>query len=260
MTELTPLLDAPILHRRVIADEHSVLRLAAPAIAATAEPGQFVMVRSPESWDPLLPRAYSVYDADAGWLEILYRVVGRGTRRLDEHAVSSRLRVWGPLGNAFTPPPTRRAVLVGGGVGVPPLVFWARRLAERGQTDSLRALIGAANAEYLIGIERLGSLGAEVRTATDDGSAGHRGYVTELLSALPDEAIDVYACGPMGMLAAVARVCANRGWRSELALEAPMACGMGACLGCTVPSSDGGYLRVCTDGPVFPGEAIAWPA
>ncbi len=256
-----PILYAEVLDHQEIAPEHYVLTVDAPEIAATAQPGQFVMVRSLGTADPLLPRAYSVYSADpeGGCISIMYRVVGRGTSRLMLHEAGQRVHVWGPLGNAFLHPKGERVVLVGGGVGIPPLVFWAERLAQQAAQVEVIALVGAATSDFLVGLDHFQRAKALVRTATDDGSHGHRGYVTELLpQALENANATIYACGPMPMLKAVAAIAESRGVPAQLALEAPMACGVGACLGCTVPKREGGYLRVCTDGPVFSPEQIAW--
>jgi len=253
--------EAEVLDHQEVAPEHFVLTLDAPDIARDVRPGQFVMVRSLRSWDPLLPRAFSVYHADAegGCIQVLYREVGRGTQRLRQHEPGTGVHVWGPLGNYFRLPEGERVVLVGGGVGVPPLVYWAAYLAARAVPMDLVALIGAARGEFLVGLDHLARARADVRVATDDGSRGHHGYVTELLpELLADGRATVYACGPMGMLAAVARIAETHETPAELALEAPMACGVGACLGCTVPRAGGGYLRVCSDGPVFRPEQVAW--
>lgn len=256
-----PILYAEILDHQEIAPEHYVLTVDAPEIAAAARPGQFVMVRSLGTADPLLPRAYSVYSADpeGGCISIMYRVVGRGTGRLVLHEAGQRVHVWGPLGNAFTHPQGERVVLVGGGVGIPPLVFWAERLAQQAAQVETIALVGAATSDFLVGLDHFRRAKAQVRTATDDGTHGHSGYVTELLPPLlEDGKATIYACGPMPMLKAVAAIAEQHGVPAQLALEAPMACGVGACLGCTVPKRDGGYLRVCTDGPVFSPQQIAW--
>jgi dihydroorotate dehydrogenase electron transfer subunit len=254
-------LDAPILANREVAREHYRLSLHAPAVAAAARPGQFVMLRSAPGADPLLPRAFSVYAADpeAGRIDVLYRVIGAGTRAMRRLRPGDTASLWGPLGNTFTPALSGRLLLVGGGVGVPPLVFLASHVCDRPVT----AFVGAATAAYLAGTEDLAAAGAEVRVATDDGTSGRRGFVTELLEealALGREATTVYACGPLGMLAAVARIGTTAGVPCQLALEAPMACGVGACLGCTVPRAGGGFARVCADGPVFDREAIDWSA
>ncbi len=264
MPETLPILHAEVLDHQEVAPEHFVLTLDAPEIAAAARPGQFVMVRSLGGWDPLLPRAFSVYHADSegGIIQVLYREVGRGTAALRRNEPGRFVQVWGPLGNHFRLPEGARVVLVGGGVGVPPLVYWAQYLHRLLVPMEVVGLIGAATSRYLVGLEHLREAKVLLRTATDDGTHGHRGFVTELLPAFlegPEGARStVYACGPMGMLAAVARIAEAYGVPSELALEAPMACGVGACIGCTVPRREGGYYRVCTDGPVFSGGAIAW--
>lgn len=254
-------LRAEVLDHQEVAPEHYVLTLDAPTLAKQARPGQFVMVRSLGAWDPLLPRAFSIYHADAegGCIDLLYREVGRGTARLRLHEPGQSVHVWGPLGTFFHLPEGDRVVLVGGGVGIPPLVFWAEYLAALAVPMDLVALVGAATKDYLVGLEHLRKARLTVKTATDDGSAGHHGFVTELLPEYLDGSrAHVYACGPMGMLGAVARIAAQYGAPAELALEAPMACGVGACLGCTVPRAEGGFARVCTDGPVFRGTDIAW--
>lgn len=261
MTGGVEILEALVLRHEEVAPEHFVITLQAPQIARNARPGQFVMLRSLGTWDPLLPRAYSVFEADAeaGSIGILYREVGRGTQRLRLNEPGTRVHTWGPLGNQFSAPAGERVVLVGGGVGVPPLVFWASHFLPRAGSCRATALIGASTRDFLVGLNEFRRAGAEVRTATDDGSAGHHGFVTELLpSLLAGARARIYACGPMPMLAAVARISEAHGAAVELALEAPMACGVGACIGCTVPRREGGFARVCTDGPVFPAEAIAW--
>jgi dihydroorotate dehydrogenase electron transfer subunit len=255
------ILHAEILDHQEVAPEHFVLTMDAPEIARRVRPGQFVMVRSLGTWDPLLPRAFSVYHADeeGGCIAILYREVGRGTRRLRLNEPGQRVHVWGPLGNCFRLPEGERVVLVGGGVGVPPLVFWAEYLSALAVPMEVVALVGAATKDFVVGTEHFRRARALLRTATDDGTAGHHGYVTELLPEFLEGArTAVYACGPMPMLAAVARITEERGVPAELALEAPMACGVGACLGCTVPRRSGGFARVCSDGPVFAPAEIAW--
>lgn len=261
MTDSIPIYRAEVLDHVEVAPEHFVMTLDAPEIAREARPGQFVMVRSLGAWDPLLPRAFSVYHADAegGCIDIMYRQVGRGTGRLRLNEPGGHVHLWGPLGKPFQLADVERVVLVGGGVGVPPIVFYAEYLDRLLAPVKVVALIGAATETFLVGIDHLQRANATVRVATDDGTAGHHGYITELLpDYLEDVPTAVYACGPMPMLAAVARITEAQGVPAELALEAPMACGVGACLGCTVPRREGGYARVCTDGPVFRPEEIAW--
>jgi NAD(P)H-flavin reductase len=176
--------------------------------------------------------------------------VGPGTRRLHELAAGEELWIMGPLGLGFSAPPDgRRALLAGGGVGIPPLAAWARELAAQGV--AAQALLGFRDAAHAEGARLLDA--APARVATDDGSVGERGLVTDLLAAALDEDAHatVYACGPPGMLEAVRALCAARDVPAQLALEAGMACGFGACYGCVVPLREGGFVRLCVDGPVL---------
>ena len=257
------LLHAEVLDHRSPAPKHWVLTLDAPEIAAAARPGQFVMLRAAAGADPLLPRALSLFhvDGEAGLIEVLFRVVGSGTRCLAALDVGDFVTLWGPLGKSFSPPESERLTLVGGGVGVPPLVFLAEVLAEEEPDREVIALLGAATADYLVGVDEMRAVGARVQTATDDGSAGQRGLVTTLLErSLVARPGPVLACGPLPMLAAVARIALETQTAAEVCMEAPMACGVVACVGCTVPGSDGRHLRVCCEGPVFPATAIDWEA
>ncbi len=214
------------------------------------QPGQFYMLAAAERWGggaderPFLPRAFSVLRAGPQGLEFLLEDVGPGTARLCELQPGDGLWVTGPLGHGFRAPgDARRAVLCGGGVGTAPLAILQDALGPDGP-----ALLGFRDAAHAAGAELL----TGARVATDDGSVGHHGRVTELLSAEleTDAHAEVYACGPPPMLEAVRALCADRGVPAQLALEAGMACGFGACFGCVVPERGGGYLRVCVDGPV----------
>jgi dihydroorotate dehydrogenase electron transfer subunit len=221
-------------------------------------PGQFFMLAAAERWGggaderPFLPRAFSVLRASAGRLEFMLEDVGPGTARLCELTPGDGLWVSGPLGLGFAAPdagpPARRAVLCGGGVGTAPLAIWQDELLARGRPAPV--LLGFRDAAHAEGAALL----ANPRVATDDGSAGeHHGLVTDLLAAEldGDPHATVYACGPPAMLEAVRALCAARDVPAQLALEAGMACGFGACFGCVVPTREGGYLRLCVDGPVL---------
>jgi dihydroorotate dehydrogenase electron transfer subunit len=238
--------------------------------------GQFYMLAS-ERWEgaggrPYLPRAISVAEiastAAGVRLDFLVEGIGPGTERFCALEPGDGVWINGPLGNAFREPRAVNpgaagAVLVGGGIGVAPLALLRRRLGERGV--ALRVLLGFRDAAHSGGKELFcgagGDLCPEVRLASEDGHAGHRGYVTDLLATIlaGDDAGSavVYSCGPPAMLEAVRQLCAEHGVPTELALEAPMACGFGACFGCAVPKPGGGYLRLCVDGPVLAGSAIA---
>jgi dihydroorotate dehydrogenase electron transfer subunit len=241
------------------------------------EPGRFYMLASEKSWGeggdrPFLPRAISIAETapakDGVRLDFLVEGVGPGTDRLCDLESGERVWVTGPLGNAFSipkqvNPDAAGAILVGGGIGIAPLAIWRRRLVEQG--IPLRVLLGFRNQRHSGGLNELfcagGSLCPDVRLATEDGHAGHQGYVTDLLATMlagdDAESAVVYSCGPPAMLEAVRALCAANGVACELAMESPMACGFGACFGCAVPKPDGGYLRLCVDGPVLRGDAVA---
>ncbi|MFN8161997.1 MAG: dihydroorotate dehydrogenase electron transfer subunit [Solirubrobacterales bacterium] len=235
-------------------------------------PGQFYMLAAETGWGadagrPFLPRAISVAEAsgegDAVRLAFLLSDAGPGTARLCAMRPGEMVALTGPLGRPFSAPGELNpgcagAILVGGGIGIAPLALLRRRLSERG--SAVRTLLGFRDRAHSGGVEELFGC-SEVRLASEDGHAGHRGYVTDLLSVLlaGDDAATaaIYACGPAAMLDAVREMCGDRGTPCELALEAPMACGFGACFGCAVPLREGGYLRLCVDGPVVRGDRIA---
>jgi dihydroorotate dehydrogenase electron transfer subunit len=227
------------------------------------DPGQFYMLAAAERWGggederPYLPRAFSVLRTAAGRLEFMLEAVGPGTSRLCELGPGDGLWVTGPLGIGFSAPDpspsARRALLCGGGVGTAPLAIWQDTLLAAGRPAP--ALLGFRDAAHAEGAALL----ANPRVATDDGSAGHHGLVTELLATeLDDDAhAVVYACGPPAMLEAVRAMCAAREVPAQLALESGMACGFGACFGCVVATRDGGYVRLCVDGPVLDADRLA---
>jgi dihydroorotate dehydrogenase electron transfer subunit len=228
--------------------------------------GQFYMLATGERWGggsgerPYLPRAFSfarvrpLAGGQGADLQFLFEEVGPGTRRLGELEAGDSLALLGPLGIGFTVPGDgRRALLVGGGIGVAPLLCWDDELRASG-TDA-PVLLGFRTAGHA---EAAALFGGDPAICTDDGSVGRRARVTEPLreelGRNPDAV--VYACGPEPMLAAVKALCEELGVPAQLALEAGMACGYGACFGCVVPTVDG-YARVCVDGPVFAAEQLA---
>ncbi|HYF95751.1 MAG TPA: dihydroorotate dehydrogenase electron transfer subunit [Symbiobacteriaceae bacterium] len=239
------------------------LVLRAPEIARRAVAGQFVEVRCTPgrstTVDPLLRRPFSLCEIGGETISLIYRVVGRGTRALSTVRVGAELDVMGPLGHSFPDPAAGqgRLVLVGGGLGIPPMVAAAAR--TRGVREVI-AVVGARTATYLAGLDELRATGiAEVVVVTDDGSAGERAMVTGPLAALvaAGEAGEVWACGPEPMLQAVKQVCVPADVPCFVSVERHMACGFGACIGCTVPKADGsGYVKTCQDGPVFAAEEV----
>jgi NAD(P)H-flavin reductase len=222
--------------------------------------GQFYMLTAGHRWGggeserPFLPRAFSVLRATAPAagpreLAFLLEDVGPGTNRLCELDIGDELLLLGPLGAGFSVPRDgRRALLVGGGVGIAPLALWQDELGA-----GTRALLGFRDAAHAEGA----ALFSDPQVATDDGSVGHHGLVTERLAAElnRDPQAEVYACGPPPMLEAVRAICAARGIPAQLALESGMACGFGACFGCVVPTRQG-YVRLCVDGPVLDAENL----
>jgi NAD(P)H-flavin reductase len=223
-------------------------------------PGQFYMLAAAERWGagederPFLPRAFSVLRIGASGLEFMLEDVGPGTNRLCELQPGDGLWITGPLGIGFTGPDDgRRALLCGGGVGTAPLAIWQDDLLARGEPAA--ALLGFRDAGHAAGATLL----TNAAVATDDGSVGHHGLVTELLASQleSDPRAVVYACGPPAMLEAVRALCEARGVPAQLALESGMACGFGACFGCVVPMRAGGYVRVCVDGPVIDAARLA---
>ncbi len=235
-------------------------------------PGQFYMLAAASHWAgvggrPFLPRAISVAEAgpaaDGVRLDFLVEGIGPGTDRLCELEEGEGVWVTGPLGNAFAEPRevsdgAAGAILVGGGIGIAPLALLRRRFAER--NIPTRVLLGFRDEAHSGGLDDLFAC-CEVRLATEDGHRGHRGYVTDLLATMLDgddaSSAVVYSCGPPAMLDAVSQLCDSRETSYELAMESPMACGFGACFGCAVPKPEGGYLRLCVDGPVLRGDRVA---
>lgn len=235
-----------------------VLWLDAPGLGV-ARPGQFLHVRVGDGY---LRRPFSVYRQHGDEVALLVQVKGRGTRWLAGLAPGAAVDVLGPLGRGFAPPaPGARILLVGGGVGVAPLVHFAESHAGEA---AIAAVFGFRSEGWVVGDARLAALGIPVALHTEDGSVGAPGRVTaglleRLREAPPDR---VLACGPDAMMRAVAALCAEAGVRCEVSLERPMGCGYGVCLLCVVPvlgSGDGvTYERVCCDGPVFEAGRLAW--
>jgi NAD(P)H-flavin reductase len=229
--------------------------------APPPRPGQFYMLSAAAGWGgesgrPHLGRAFSVCRTRAGRLEFLLEAIGPGTERLGELEEGDGLWLVGPLGIGFTQPPEgSRALLVGGGIGIAPLVIWAEALSGCPGLSSSLSLLGFRSGEYA---EAAGLLPGQVLVATDDGTGpiAHHGLVTDLVERELATTDVVYACGPHPMLEALRRICVARGVEAQLALEAGMACGFGACFGCVVATRTG-FRRLCVDGPVVRAAELA---
>jgi len=252
--------EATVRAREDLDPGYFVLRLSGCEALARSEPGQFVMARGDWGRDPLLPRALSLLDVESGEAAVLVKQVGRGTRLLARLTPGARLRVLGPLGTAFpAPDPGRHDLCIAGGCGVPPLWLHARRAASRGLADRIDFFLGGRGASDLPYAAQIERLGVRLYLTTLDGSRGERGLVTEALERRLDEmppGATLLACGPNPMLEAVAGIAKARGLRCHVSLEANMACGLGACLGCAVPGRSRPFVYVCQDGPVFDATEV----
>lgn len=251
------------------------LRTTAPPAIGTARPGQFVMVRVLDAIDPLLRRPFGIFDlgtvstpfTDCGtqtYLEILYKVVGKGTGIMAGLHAGDSLDILGPLGQGFAAGDAAgEKLLVGGGIGLAPLYYLAKELTV---TSRVRLFAGGRTKEDILCITEFERLGVETYVATDDGTLGDRGLVTEVLErhlAVGSGERSIFACGPMPMLEAVAGLADRFAISCQVSLEAAMACGMGACLGCVVKGHRHGpespdFRCVCTEGPVFDQSSLLW--
>ncbi len=256
---------APIIENEPAGRGSVVLRVRLPHNVATqARAGQFVHIRTagnPEQWDPLLRRPMSLLRVDPTTDEglILVQNVGRGSAWLLERKAGEALDLLAPLGNAFTVTGNQRHLLmVAGGVGIAPLIMLADEELPKGAEIVL--LIGTQTAEKHLPLHYLPEQ-IEVLRATDDGTLGHHGFVTDLMPGYLDWADGIFACGPNPMFRSLrAKVQQHRGARTppvQLCIEQQMGCGMGVCLGCVVETTRG-YERTCTEGPVFGMEALTW--
>lgn len=307
---------AIIRHVEEVAPAHYKFKLHAPQLAQSARAGQFVHILTTpatDDWtlDPLLRRAFSIMSVDTSTkeiVEVLFRVAGRGTKNLSMARAGEEINLIGPLGQPFDLSPFEiatmqddvfhvkqtvpNAITVGGGVGVPPLVYLSQTLQARGV--AVHSIIGARTSAEIIGWSELSEVCQQVEITTDDGSKGHKGRVTDLLSSALNAAVKndagqrvkpvVYACGPLPMLRAVAQLCAAAGLRCQVSLEENMPCGIGVCNGCVVrtrqpfanerprPQADiteerivgtewspyRTYRRVCIEGPACWADEIDW--
>lgn len=274
-----------ILSREEVAPRCWRLAIRAPAVAATVRPGQFVMLRARQGMDPFLSRAFSVsdllFDSPGGagpsptptGFTVLILVVGVGTQALSERQPGEAIGILGPLGRPYDLGSTNETMLlVAGGVGAAPFALVARALRARSTTQPVHYLVGGRSKDFVYLADEIAALGVNVHVATDDGSRGHKGYVTQLLEPMLADGVRILSCGPNPMFAALAKVVARareRGLRfpCEVSTEETMPCGFGACAGCVVPvacettpaTPDGfRYAKSCIEGPVFPVEAIRW--
>lgn len=246
-----------------ICNDYRLIRISCPRIVAEARPGQFVHILVPRLDGSVLRRPFSIYSAESGILSIIFKVVGRGTHAMGYLSARDELSVIGPLGNGFPAPEKGKLpVLVAGGYGVAPLVFFAKHAGVSGIVFA-----GGRTADDLLCGNDFEGLGWDVVFTTDDGSTGIKGLVVDavrqrLSGKRSDVVPEFFACGPDGMLKALSALAIDHGWTAWLSLDKHMGCGVGACLACVhkinAPDGSTSWKRVCKDGPVFEAREIVW--
>lgn len=266
----------PVLENVLLARNTWRIRVEHPGLARAIRPGQFLMLRLPDGSDPLLGRPFALYDtvldgqAQPVAIDVVYLVVGRLTSLLANVRAGERVEIWGPLGNGFPDfGPHQHVGLVAGGIGQTPFLAYIRDLlgtrghgghAAARKSGRVSVYYGVRSADLAAGVEDFRQAGAEVHLASDDGSVGFKGYVTQLLQHQPPPDLLV-GCGPEPMLHALADLA--RRWQKPcyVSLETPMACGLGICFSCVtrVRTETGwDYRRVCVDGPIFDAANLVW--
>lgn len=268
--------NALVIKNERLAKSTYLVRLQCPTLAQAIRPGQFVMLRLPRTSDPLLGRPFALYDTvldergDPIGIDVVYLVVGKMTNLLTHLSPGDSLDVWGPLGNGFPEPlGDQHVALVAGGIGQTPFLAHIRELlgtrgyggmSARRHVQNVSLYYGVRSADLAAGVDDFRAAGATVHLASNDGTLGYHGFITDLLATHPAPQ-HLFGCGPEPMLHALANQAAQRGIPCHLSLETPMACGVGICFSCVTPvqTSDGwDYKRVCIDGPVFDATTLKW--
>ena len=272
-------LTGEVVAQQQVAKNTFFVRIRCPELSRQIRPGQFFMVREPGTLDPLLGRPFALYDTfeedgEPAGIEFGYVVVGKLTSLMSHWSPGDQVQLWGPLGNGFPEPDSGHLMLVAGGIGQTPFLAVAREALGHKQygdpsrelkakPDRLTLCYGVRSEEYLAGVSDFTIDGLDLQIATDNGSAGHHGFVTELLQTAIDSETPpdrVFCCGPEPMMHAVQQICLNEHIDCWLSLESPMACGFGACFSCVarVKEDDGSwdYKRTCVEGPVFQADRL----
>lgn len=261
---------AKIAYNLCINKNYFKIVLESKNISLKSRAGQFLEVKISDGYEPLLRRPFSIHYTKNKKIVILYEVLGKGTQILSQKKPGEYLDILGPLGNGFDyerrTTSDERRILIAGGMGVAPLVFLAEKLAKLKTLKQSKlktlVLIGAKTRNHILCEEEFKNFGCEVQISTDDGSRGFKGRVTDLLKNLlratnNERRTTILACGPKPMLKEIAIISEKYDIKAQLSLEAYMACGFGACLGCAAKTREG-YKMVCSDGPVFEAKEILW--
>jgi len=259
-----------VISNKKIKGQYFHCTISAPEIAKHALPGQFINIKVTDKSEPLLRRPLSIHRVKGRNIELFYEVVGDATDILSQKKPGGYLDIIGPLGNGFQlnrqtgRPADRQTIIIAGGMGVAPLMFLAEKLVTGYRlqvTDQPLVLLGAKTKAGILCEKELKNLDCKVKIATDDGSLGFNGRVTELLINLlatgDRRPATIYACGPRPMLKVITGISREYKIPAQVSLEEHMACGIGACLGCVIETSSG-LKRVCKEGPVFDAKDIIW--
>jgi dihydroorotate dehydrogenase electron transfer subunit len=271
----------PVVEQVKLARDTYRLRLEAPELAREVVPGQFFMIRAPGITNPLLGRPFALFDTwldargNPAGIDVVYLVIGKMTALMSVWTPGDFAEAWGPLGNGFPLPSAKRLVIAAGGIGNTPFPavarealglrqYGERRVGSKLAPADITYCYGVRSAEYLAAVEEFNALGIGVRLATDDGSQGHKGFVTDLVAeALGRNSsadTQLFCCGPEPMMHAVAKLAERHRVGCWLSLETPMACGFGACFSCVTrvkqPGGAWDYRRTCVEGPIFRAEEL----
>lgn len=268
---------ANVLSNVRVHDRYYKMEMSCPEMTGDIKPGQFLMLKVREGYEPFLRRPFSLYGANfsRGMIsfEIVYKVVGTGTQMMTDIKKGEKVEILAPLGNGFTlSEDIREAIIVAGGIGIAPLVFLAELMnGTKKQKPKVVFLYGGQNKADIIDIDRIKKVSSEMRICTEDGSLGSKMLVTELLeeclkgtgsATREGRSVEIFSCGPKAMLKVVSSIAEKNGIPCQVSLESFMACGFGACLGCVVKvreeSGNVAYERVCKEGPVFHSKKMVW--
>lgn len=263
---MTKQISAPLVGAEKITEEIFRFTFFSPFVAQEAKPGNFIHLRTSQKNAPLLRRAFSLHKTDPqrGRFQILFKVVGLGTRVLSLKKKGEVVDLIGPLGNCFClPTPAKKVILIAGGMGLAPLYFLLNELMRKRilREDRILFLHGTKNADEILYAKELGTLGIRHLVSTEDGSLGHRGLITDLLTkeVRKKDNVKLYACGPKDMMKLVSRLSRKANLDCQLSLETHMPCGVGACAGCVIETQKNSvteYKKVCSDGPVFDAREV----